>query len=73
MLQIPILSRTYFTVYWNNTRQPDTIAFNLNDAIIEANKVFYNGISCVKNEVSILSSNGTKYQHLGNGQYQQTN
>ena len=70
MNKLPILSRTNFNVYWNNIKQPDTLCFTLNDAIIQANNVFNNGIFCPKNEVHILSSLGCKYIHLGNGQYQ---
>jgi len=73
MKSIPVLSRTFFYVYWNGIKQTETLSFTLNDAILEADKVFNNGISCKKNKVDILSSLGTRYSHLGDGKYQQNN
>ena len=71
MQKIPILSRTNYRIYWNNKPQPLPITFNLNDAIIEADKCHNNGICCPKNEVLIIDSYGTKYSRLQDGTYKQ--
>jgi hypothetical protein len=60
MKKLPILSRTYFRVYWNDHLQPG-ITFDFNDALNAAFTVFNNGVQCQRNDVYFIDSYGTKY------------